>query len=76
MQYILSFENFMFVDVLAVKVNGSDVKPGICLGTPRCFNIQTSHGFKNFCLFSSNSTYSVQNQVIYFQYVYNCVYSL
>ena len=55
MQYILSFENFMFVDVLAVKVNGSDVKPGICLGTPRCFNIQN--------LFSSNSTYSVQNQV-------------
>ena len=65
-----------FWSFLAVKVNGSDVKPGICLVTPRCFNIQTSHGFKNFCLFSSSSTYSVRNQVIYFQYVYNCVYSL
>ena len=31
MQYILSFENFIFVDFLAVKVNGSDVKPGICV---------------------------------------------
>ena len=59
-----------------IKVNESDVKPGICLVTPRRFNIQTRHGFKNFCLFSSNSTYSVQNQVIYFPYVYNCVYSL
>ena len=28
---ILSFENFIFVDFLAVKVNGSDVKPGICV---------------------------------------------
>ena len=68
-------ENFIFVDFLAVKVNESDVKPGICLVIPRCFNIQTSHGFENFCLFLSNSTYSVQNQVIYFQYVYDCVYS-
>ena len=64
------FENVIFVDFLAVKVNRSDVTPGICLVTPQCFTIQTSHGFKNFCLFSSNSTYSVQNQVIYFQYVY------
>ena len=31
MQYILSFENVIFVDFLAVKVNGSDVKPGICV---------------------------------------------
>ena len=52
----LVVRNFIFVDFLAVKVNGSDVKPGICLITPQCFNIQTSHGFKNFCLFSSNST--------------------
>ena len=29
--YILSFENFIFVVLLAVKVNGSDVKPGICV---------------------------------------------
>ena len=35
-----------FVDFLAVKVNGSDVKPGICLVTPRCFNIQTSRGLR------------------------------
>ena len=33
LQYILSLENFIFVDFLAVKVNGSDVKPGICLVT-------------------------------------------
>ena len=72
----LVVRKFFFVVFLAVKVNGSDVKPGTCLVTPLCFKIQTSHGFKNFCLFSSNSTYSVQNQVIYFQYVYNCVYSL
>ena len=69
----LVVRNFIFVDFLAVKFNGSNIKQGICLVTPRCFNIQTSHGFENFCLFSSNSTYSVQNQVIYFQYVYNCV---
>ena len=31
MEYILSFENFIFVDFLAVKGNGSDVKPGICV---------------------------------------------
>ena len=49
---------------------------GICLIiTPGCFNIQTSSGFENFCLISSNCTYLVQNQVIYFQYVYNCVFS-
>ena len=47
-------KNFIFVDFLAVKVNGSNVKPGICFVTPGYFNIQTSHGFKNFCLFSSN----------------------
>ena len=47
-----SFENFIVVNFLAVKVNGSDVKPGICLVTPRCFNVHTSHGFKNFCLFT------------------------
>ena len=61
MQYGLSFEHFIFVDVLAINVNGSDVKPGICVVTPRCFSIQTSHGFEILCLFSSNSTYSVQN---------------
>ena len=63
LQYILSFENIIFVDFSAVKVNGSDVKPGICLVTPRCFNIQTSHGFKNFCLFSSNSTVPIRFSV-------------
>ena len=58
-------------------VDGSDVN-----GKPRnlsrnlCFNAQTSHGFENFYLFSSNSTDSVQNQVIYFQHIYNCVFSL
>ena len=31
LQYILPFKNFIFVDFLAVKVNGSDVKPGICV---------------------------------------------
>ena len=31
LQYILSFENFIFVDFLAVKINGSEVKPGICV---------------------------------------------
>ena len=39
-------------------VNGSDVPPDICPTTLVCFNIQTSHGFENFCLLSSNSTYS------------------
>ena len=63
------------MDVLAVKVNGSDIKPGISLITPWCFNIQTSQGFKNFCILSSNNTYSVYNEVMYFQYVYNSVYS-
>ena len=48
MQYILSFENFISVDFFAVKLNWSDVKPKICLVTPRCFSIQTSHVFKNF----------------------------
>ena len=76
MQYIFSFENFIFVDVLAVKVNGSDIKPGICLITPWCFNIQTNKGFKNFCILSSNNTYSVYNEVMYFQYVYNSVFPL
>ena len=38
------------------KVDGSDVKLGICLIIPGCFNIQTSHGFENFCLFLLNST--------------------
>ena len=36
------------------------------VGTPECFNIQTRHKFENFCLISSNSTYSIQNQVRYF----------
>ena len=44
---------------VAVKVDGSDVNPGICLITPGCFNIQTSHGFENFkqyrtCVFCSD----------------------
>ena len=54
-----------------IKVDGSDVNPRICLITPGCFNIQMSHGFENFCLFS----YAVQNQVTYLQYVYN-IYSM
>ena len=29
--YILSAENFIFIDFFAVKVDGSDVNPGICL---------------------------------------------
>ena len=28
------------VDFLPVKISGSDVKQGICLVTPRCFNIE------------------------------------
>ena len=56
----------------AVKVNGSDV----IAGTPECFNIQTRHKFNNFCLFSLNSTYSIQNKVKYFQNAYNCVFLL
>ena len=31
MYYILSAENFVFIDFLAFKVDGSDVYPGICL---------------------------------------------
>ena len=58
--------------LFAVKVDGSDV----IVGTPECLNIQTRHKFENFCLFSLNSTYLIQNQVRYFQYVYNCVFSL
>ena len=55
----------------AVKFKGSDV----IVGTPKCFNIQTCHKFENL-VFSLNSTYLIQNQVRYFQYVYNCVFSL
>ena len=29
--YILSAEHFIFIDFFAVKVDGSDVNPGICL---------------------------------------------
>ena len=72
---ILSVEYFIFADFFAVKVDGSDVNPGICLINLGCFNIQTSHGFENFCLFLSNSTYSVQTRGIYFQYVYHCVFN-
>ena len=43
----------------AVEVDGSDVT----VGTPECLNIQTRHKFENFCLFSLNITYSIQNQV-------------
>ena len=28
--YILSAENFIFIDFFAVKVDGSDINPGIC----------------------------------------------
>ena len=74
----MSVKNFIFMNFFAVKVDGSDANRGICdyLLTSACFNVQTTHGFENFCLFSSNSTYSVQNQVIYFQYIYNYVFSL
>ena len=54
----------MFVDFFAVKLDGSDFHPGIW-NLSGCFNVQTSHGFENFCLFLSNSTYSLQNQVVY-----------
>ena len=56
----------------AVKVEESEV----IVGTPECYNIQTRRKFEKFRLFSLNSTYSIQNQVRYFQYVYNCVFSL
>ena len=67
-----SAKNVIFVDFFAVKVDGSDV----IVGTPECFNIQTRNKLENFCLFSLNSTYSIQNQVRYFQYANNCVFSL
>ena len=54
------------MNFFAVKVDGSDVNPGICLGTPGCFKIQTNHVYQNLYLFSSNSSYSVQNRVISF----------
>ena len=60
------------MNLFVVKVDRSDV----IVGTPECFNIQIHHKFENFCLFSLNSTYSIQNQVRYFQYVNNCVFSL
>ena len=53
--------NFYLRGFFAVKVDESDV----IVGTPECFNIQTRHKFENFCLFPSNSTYSIQNQVRY-----------
>ena len=42
------------MDFFAVEVDGSDVNPGkesVSI-TPGCFNIQTIHGFENFCSFS------------------------
>ena len=41
--------------------------------------MHTRHKFEIFCLFSLNSIYLfnlIQNQVRYFQYVYNCVFSI
>ena len=55
----MSAENFIFVDLFAVKVDGNEIDPEICLVIPGCFNVQMSHGFENFCLFSSSSTHSV-----------------
>ena len=44
--------------------------------TSRVFKYTKRYKFENFCLFSLNSTYSIQNQVKYFQNVYNeCVFS-
>ena len=51
------------MDLFAVKVDGSEVNPGICFVTSGCFNVQTSHEFENFCLFSSNSTYSIRFRI-------------
>ena len=36
LQHILSAEKFIFIDFLAVKVDGYDVKPGICLYESLC----------------------------------------
>ena len=36
LQYILSAEKFIFIDFFAVKVDGYDVKPGICLYENLC----------------------------------------
>ena len=35
-EYIWSFENFIFVDFFAAKINGSDVKSGICVTVNTC----------------------------------------
>ena len=55
----MSVENFNFMDLFAVKVDGSDV----IVGTPECFNIQTRHKFENFCLFLLNSTYRIRFRI-------------
>ena len=52
LQYILSAEKFIFIDYFAVKVDGYDVKPGICLYENICRGIYswvdvTSVNFNN-----------------------------
>ena len=47
--YVLSAENVIFVDFFALKFNGSDINSRNCLASPVCVDIQTSHGFDNFC---------------------------
>ena len=59
---------FIMEHFFAFKVDRSDVNPAICP--------ITSQVFENFCLFATNSTWSVQNQEIYFQYILNCVFLL
>ena len=61
--YLVSRTFYLRGHFYAVEVDGSDVNLGICLITPGSFNMQTSHGFENFCSFSSNSTYS--NKIVY-----------
>ena len=63
--------------LFAAKFNGSDVNAGICFVTPGCFNVQMSHmmNLRISVYFHQIVTYSVQNQVIYFLYIYNCVFS-
>ena len=55
-QGILSGQNFIFVDFLLLKVDGSDVISIVCLITlAGYFNIQKRHKIDNFCLFSPSS---------------------
>ena len=75
--HILSVEYFIFVDFFAVKVDGSDVNPEICLITPgvliykRIMDLIISVYFHQIVPIR----FRLEGYE-YFQYVYNCVFSL